>query len=729
MSYLDRQRQQEAKAVELASQGSSMARDDRLRLMEELDLKPGPIDFGTRANYEKLEPYSGINLKSRRISFEDFQEVMDGRYHLSPSLLYSIRQRTERGRRQGADGDYDIPVPGDWVVIATITWASPIFTANREDARADDPEEGEGADDDDQDGGYRWKRRPRRDPNRKREHGINHDGGTAWMLDDDDDPVASGVRKERSGRCYKLTDNSRQSDGSKGTDEMKLLCFAADAKGPHGYIGGSKGAYEKLQSQKYGGTVIALINPVMMVSRPNKKSRKEDENIITLKPRDADSVIIIGNTADYATCVARKADGQPCGEYVDKRDLGGRSKADAVCGYHLERSIERAQSGRQEFANGTSSYGGLLGAGVKGFTKKGFGWSGGGKGGGGFGGRRGGKGYDPTKYAQKHFEDKGAHNYTVGVPRGALSFEGLNGKTKNTYIPGCIGDDVNRYAKSDPRNRQFRVEDHYGREAAEKDARARKALDEEMLLRNLEAARSGWSEEVLASQAGKRASQEEAQQQDDDGIRISSNSIGALAILDARKTLADRRELKRKQLEDDWQKKQKALKRRRAANDPQQRDRLAVMGSSESEEESQRRSKDKDKTQDGEEPTAIFSAAQSTGPAPKSRYTAEEIRNIGFDPLSAARARQKRHQATDSTSNIEAGGGLLSRHALKGSALPAPCLKVKKSIPNVRAPPASGMIKSFALKAGNAGAGATMGGIAVSTNSRGDESDSDLEII
>lgn len=56
--------EREAHARTLVEQGSSLKRDERLKLMEELDLKPGPWEFeGTRAKFAKLEAYSGHSLK------------------------------------------------------------------------------------------------------------------------------------------------------------------------------------------------------------------------------------------------------------------------------------------------------------------------------------------------------------------------------------------------------------------------------------------------------------------------------------------------------------------------------------------------------------------------------------------------------------------------------------------------------------------------------------------
>lgn len=56
--------EREAHARSLVEQGSSLKRDERLKLMEELDLKIGPWEFeGTRAKFEKLEAYSGHSLK------------------------------------------------------------------------------------------------------------------------------------------------------------------------------------------------------------------------------------------------------------------------------------------------------------------------------------------------------------------------------------------------------------------------------------------------------------------------------------------------------------------------------------------------------------------------------------------------------------------------------------------------------------------------------------------
>lgn len=664
----DRQEQQEASARAL-EETRSMKRDDRLRIMEELDLRPGPIDFG-RGSHAEYEPYSGQRLKTRTLEHKHFNEViMKDRYHLTPSQLYSMRSRAADG--QGGDGDYDVPVPGDFVVIATITSATETKT------RQVDPTEEELA-----------------------EPGTVDPNEMAWL--DEADPgssaaqrrlitqsieksekwkrhqlVKSDVSKGIPFRIFEMQDLSQEAydAGSKGCDKLKLMCWESkkvDGK----WQGGSEGAFELLQAEN-GGMVVAIINPKLL--KPYKKKPRDwsgpwppkrkagqeedeaDNDVMTIKPRDAESIIVLGRSKDVSFCTALGRFGETCDAFVDKRTCG---RAAPICERHLKGAAERSQRGRQEFANGTSTFGK----------------------GGGFG-RGGSWGRDRNGRWKRKKDDF----VKKRKPLEGDATYGFHSNFGQTYVQG----QGTQYNDSDPRSHNFSVSERYGREKQATEQRQRKRNAESSVLASLEAnaERTGLSR----SQDGAPAFHPPPPphllaEQDASGLPVS-NSIAARAVMTAQRTVEERKEAARKKAAAQSlavKKKREAQRRENLTDGLSDRARIFGEGDQDSGD---------DLVLSGPSPTTDASAAAATaGPwsqAPKPqgyRHSANAIKLMGFDPFSDSRSRSDRRDAeaeAEAASGYGSKNSLLARHKAKASDLGTPDLSLKRGIRNVRAPTSS----------------------------------------
>lgn len=250
-------------------------RRDDLTVLERLER--GPREFGSGpegdGKWQSVEPNSGIRLRlvvvvppscpvwsklmalnltpfshSKRIlSHATLQDHFDGRFHVSPSLLYSVIRLSRDGTA------YDLPLEGDWITIAVVAEQNgPIRTTkpgpqmvDRENAVDEDGDENGGVG-----RGGRLKKKP-----------------------------AIGPRKFVSYKLVSLPQrgNNRSVGGSSisagGDASINLLLFEADSEtksastGKRTWRGGSGGAFEKFWNVKIG-TVLAIMNP--RVLRPLK---------------------------------------------------------------------------------------------------------------------------------------------------------------------------------------------------------------------------------------------------------------------------------------------------------------------------------------------------------------------------------------------------------------------------------------------------------------------------
>ena len=259
---------------------------------------------------------------------------------------------------------------------------------------------------------------------------------------------------------------------------------------------------------------------------------------LQINPRSAESVHFIGTSLDYAVCDVIKQDGTKCGQLVDRRNI--RSDT-AICNYHLSKGITKTQNRRQEFANGTTAVGHGQSGGFGRGTER---W------------RHKGKSTHDTQTPddvisanstelQSHPYNRGNKQKGLTVSRrfGALSFEGLTGPGKFFLSGGSAKSqsELDQMAR-DPSNARFSVNERYGREKAEKEARHKKKQEDEAMLRRLEITRAGFDPEKVESSQQRHASSQPDAVQDVDGLSLPSHSVGAMAILDARKTLQARKD-------------------------------------------------------------------------------------------------------------------------------------------------------------------------------------------
>lgn len=129
------------------------SRNERLELLEKLER--GPISFEPPANdphFDRFEPNSQTKLKyvkftdfrARNLSHVQLQHHLDCRYALSPSTLYSLTGRlgssieyTHTTSASSMDGDYEVPLYGDWVLFAVMGEKSEMkYTASAQDTDA-----------------------------------------------------------------------------------------------------------------------------------------------------------------------------------------------------------------------------------------------------------------------------------------------------------------------------------------------------------------------------------------------------------------------------------------------------------------------------------------------------------------------------------------------------------------------------------------------------------------
>lgn len=191
------------------------------------------------------------------VSHETLQAHLSDRYHVSPSLLYSIIRLSRDGTF------YDIPLLGDWITIAVVAEQSGgIKFTKGGPAIGDEASDDDGSDSD----------LPAADPKKPR---------TAWGAGGKkpapkDKPKNKGQTKKKF-VTFKLVSLPGKSSGRQATGgdaSLTMLLFEADSFSSRGgkkvYKGGSGGAFEKFWNLRVG-SVVAILNP--RVLRPMKVSR------------------------------------------------------------------------------------------------------------------------------------------------------------------------------------------------------------------------------------------------------------------------------------------------------------------------------------------------------------------------------------------------------------------------------------------------------------------------
>ncbi|KAB5593734.1 Tetracycline resistance protein [Ceratobasidium theobromae] len=322
-------------AQPVATERPTPSRNEDMTIKEDLPI--GPIDHPAPFDdprWDRLEPYSGIHLTSRKLPFDEFQEFMYGRVYLSPSRLYSVvRLSPDRSA-------YDVPVDGDWVTIAVVAERGQVQVSRR--GKGGNQGKGKGKDD-------------------------NPPGNSGDANADNDDEDSRPAPREKKYMRLLLVDfGHRASDGkpnpkeqTKGDALLSMLLFESDsartedgkiAKGKSKdlvYKGGSGGAFEECAKLREGA-VLAILNPRILkpFQRSNGNPHPRD-NALAITPENAKSIAVLGYSRDLGSCRATKRDGQRCGSWCDKR-------ISEVCEYHIQDAIKSKRAARPEFSAGTA---------------------------------------------------------------------------------------------------------------------------------------------------------------------------------------------------------------------------------------------------------------------------------------------------------------------------------------------------------------------------------------
>ncbi|CED85280.1 Protein required for S-phase initiation or completion [Phaffia rhodozyma] len=328
-----------------SAEKKSTRRETDLTVVE--DLTMGPKEFGKDPSgsdlWESVEPNTGIRLAKRTYSHDLLQAHLSDRYHVPPSLLYSIVRLSRDGTF------YHVPLDGDFVIIAVVaeqiggiktTKAGPSIGGEL----SSDEEESE-----------KKENRSRTDSMATRKKKTER--------------KEQRVKKFVSFKLTQLPPRGSTVGAASGDATLTLLMFESDssnlvAGGSGGnaevagnggdnyakrvYRGGSGGAFEEFWKLKVG-TVIAILNPKILRPLKNSQSPHPMTNALAINPLSAESVIEIGQARDLGRCASLKIDGERCLNWVDKR-------VGEVCEYHVHAAMKRNRASRAEFGASTSTF-------------------------------------------------------------------------------------------------------------------------------------------------------------------------------------------------------------------------------------------------------------------------------------------------------------------------------------------------------------------------------------
>ncbi|WFD18185.1 hypothetical protein MCAP1_000386a, partial [Malassezia caprae] len=210
-------------------------RNERLELLEELDRGPvqcqPPIDD---PNFERLEPNAQVKLRR----------------------LGSSAEYTRDTSKPMMDGDYEVPLYGDWVLFAVMGEKSELkYTASAENTDSNG------------------------DPTR-----VTRKFFGCQLLDLNAKYV--DTNRELPGHCF-----------------MRMLVFDNGPDANH--FKSERSAFEKLWKER-DGVLLAILNPKIMPSRKG----------LTITPRSSDSILVIGLAESYSHCCALKKNGKRCQAFV-----------------------------------------------------------------------------------------------------------------------------------------------------------------------------------------------------------------------------------------------------------------------------------------------------------------------------------------------------------------------------------------------------------------------------
>ncbi|MBW0468483.1 hypothetical protein O181_008198 [Austropuccinia psidii MF-1] len=320
----------------------------------------GPIQFKSPTDdpeFLQLEPNSQIRLSKRVLSHSDFQDRLSDRHIVRINELYAIIQKLGNGTFTGG-GEWNVPLIGDWVLIGVIGQKSGLKTTKPYTSEI-------------------YNTTKVFDKN-KFKHGVKEDevsddddlNAKLEQAKSDDENKPTNLRAQQQTRqfvTFKLIDLSSKTISNSGSGVLNMILFESDqvysntTSGNNGpikvYRGGSGGAYEQF-SQEQPGTVIAILNPKVLKSRPHQKNQNGPE-ALTITPQRAECLLVIGKAKDLGNCTAKRLDtGQECGNWCDLRNWctsdDDSSRPLSICEYHLQRQVSKVRASRAEFFSGTS---------------------------------------------------------------------------------------------------------------------------------------------------------------------------------------------------------------------------------------------------------------------------------------------------------------------------------------------------------------------------------------
>ncbi|GAA6053752.1 hypothetical protein JCM3770_005100 [Rhodotorula araucariae] len=307
----------------------------------------GPREFRAPADdptWERVEPYSGIRLRERLLPHAQLDMMLEGRYHLTPSQIYTLARVDSRKR---IDLDPEV-IDSDFVVIGVLAWKDEVRFLNAGAMGKKAPgKEGDGSSGDDDEDGDEGEGAP------TAKGGKGKSKGKAKDMEGDGERDAlyrapsKRQRRQRYQR-FELVDLSSTATSGAADGRLSVMLVQADSEDKaidddgnevSVYKGQSGGAFEKFWKET-AGAVVAIINPSFL---PHNKDFS-----YTLKPTSADSMVVLGRAENLAFCEAVKADGKRCGQWVDAR-MG------KICQFHIERAVKRTGVRRAETNANTGS--------------------------------------------------------------------------------------------------------------------------------------------------------------------------------------------------------------------------------------------------------------------------------------------------------------------------------------------------------------------------------------
>lgn len=330
----------------------SAPRNDALQVIERIGegVQKFVVDESD-PHYMKVEPNTRIRLRKRFISHAHLQGHFEGRSFVTISKLYS-GARPQRSD----DGDFTLPVDGDWLTMGVLTAKAKRIVRQAVTMDYKDNEIDE----------HLFQQRWQAYKQRK--------GGASETLDDEDNPYRDVKEIQPALECISatLTDMGQplSRNETAGDSQIELTLFQSSAE--RKASDQQKQAFTVIDLLPLG-SVICLLNPLLKKqairtagstskdkflndrSDPQawrtKSNHSTQDNCVQmrLQARKGEAILAVGSAADFKTCGAMCRSGQPCDNFVD-----ARSRLSA-CSFHMYSAASRHRSGRQEFANGTSS--------------------------------------------------------------------------------------------------------------------------------------------------------------------------------------------------------------------------------------------------------------------------------------------------------------------------------------------------------------------------------------